>query len=171
MARRLRFRGEFTNKVDNKGRVSIPAPFRRVLQAGDPDWTDGQLPSFVIVYGGKKRKFLECYTIEEMERLEDKISAMKYGSRNRRILERLFLTQSLTTTVDPTGRIVLSAMLRERIGLSDEAHFAGSSDTFQIWTPEAYGVEINDTEEYLDELDEDFDPLTLLDEDDEDEAL
>ena len=31
------FRGEFNQKVDGKARVSIPAPFRRVLEAGDPD--------------------------------------------------------------------------------------------------------------------------------------
>ena len=46
-----RFRGEAENKVDSKGRVSIPAPFRRVLEEGDPDWSNGVNPNFVIVYG------------------------------------------------------------------------------------------------------------------------
>ncbi|CUH76068.1 division/cell wall cluster transcriptional repressor MraZ [Tropicibacter naphthalenivorans] len=172
MGRRLRFRGEFTNKVDTKGRVSIPAPFRRVLEAGDPDWAEGQNPNFVIVYGDHRRKYLECYTIQEMEDVEDRISRMKRGSQKRRILERLFSTQSLTTSVDETGRIVLPAKLRDKIGISNEAQFASNVDTFQIWQPDTYREEeLGATEEYLDEQDDDFDPLMLLDEDDEDEAL
>ena len=40
-----RFRGEAENKVDNKGRVSIPAAFRRILEEGDPDWSSGLHPN------------------------------------------------------------------------------------------------------------------------------
>ena len=47
-----RFRGEGIHKVDGKGRVSIPVLFRRVLESGDPDWTEGLNPNAVIVYGG-----------------------------------------------------------------------------------------------------------------------
>lgn len=165
MSRRLRFRGESRHKVDGKGRVSIPASFRRVLEQGDPDWTEGLNPNFVIVYGDHRRKFLECYTIQEMEAVEDRISAMPRGSQNRRILERLFSTQSVTTSVDETGRIVLPAKLREKIGIKDEAYFASNVDTFQIWEPTVYEEEeLAKAEEYLDELPEDFDPVQLLDE-------
>nr|WP_240989510.1 division/cell wall cluster transcriptional repressor MraZ [Salipiger mangrovisoli] len=170
VGRRLRFRGESRNKVDSKGRVSIPASFRRVLEAGDPDWSAGNNPNFVIVYGDHRRKYLECYTIEEMEAVEDRISAMKRGSQKRRLLERLFSTQSVTTSVDETGRIVLPAKLRDKIGLEDWAYFASNVDTFQIWKPETFEeIELGGTEEFLDEMPADFDPLELLDEDDETE--
>ena len=46
MARR--FRGEIVQKVDGKGRVSIPAAFRRVLEQGDPEWTEGLRPELVL---------------------------------------------------------------------------------------------------------------------------
>ena len=165
MSRRLRFRGESRTKVDGKGRVSIPASFRRVLEAGDPDWTEGLNPNFVVVYGDHRRKYLECYTIQEIEAVEDRISDMPRGSQNRRILERLFSTQSVTTSVDETGRIVLPAKLREKIGLEDWAYFTSNVDTFQIWKPETYEAEeLAKTEEFLDEMPEDFDPLSLLDE-------
>ena len=42
-----RFRGEGLNKVDSKGRVSIPALFRRVIESCDPGWTDGLQPELV----------------------------------------------------------------------------------------------------------------------------
>ena len=54
------FRGEFTQRVDGKARVSIPAAFRRVLEAGDPDSTRKRI---VMVYGDTRRKYTECYTM------------------------------------------------------------------------------------------------------------
>ena len=43
-----RFRGEGLNKVDSKGRVSIPALFRRVIEVCDPAWTDGLNPPRIV---------------------------------------------------------------------------------------------------------------------------
>lgn len=167
MARR--FRGESVQKMDKKGRVSIPAPFRRVLEAGDPDWTAGAAPQFVIVYGDHRRKYLECFTIEAIEEVEDKIAEKPRGSLKRKMLEKLYSGQSLTTSVDETGRIVLPAKLRKKIGLEDEAYFFATVDTFQIWRPETYEeVDEAKTRSWLDEQDEDFDIASLLDDDEDD---
>jgi len=159
-----RFRGESENKVDAKGRVSIPASFRRVLEQADPNWREGDTPELVIVYGDHRRKFLECYTMEAIAEVDAKIDAMNRGSKERKILERLFSGQSLPTTVDETGRLVLPAKLRHKIGLENAAFFIASGDTFQIWKPETYASEeLAKTEAYLDALPDDFDPLSLLD--------
>ena len=161
MARR--FRGESHHKVDTKGRVSIPALFRRVLEAGDPDWTEGLNPNLVIVYGDHRRQYLECYTMEAIAEVDEQIAALPRGSMQRRMLERLFSGQSFPTNVDETGRLVLPAKLRQKIGLQGEAFFIATGDTFQIWKPETYEeVELKRTEDWLDEFPEDFDPLTLL---------
>lgn len=162
MARR--FRGESHHKVDGKGRVSIPASFRRVLEAGDPSWTEGLNPELVIVYGDHRRRYLECYTMEAIEEVDDKIAALPRGSRERKVLERLFNGQSYPTNVDETGRLVLPAKLRQKIGLEAEAFFIAAGDTFQIWKPDTYeAVEMAKTEAWLDEQPEDFDPLIFLD--------
>ena len=164
MTRRLRFRGESHHKVDGKGRVSIPASFRRVLEAGDPGFTDGLNPELVIVYGDKRRKYLECYTVEAIEEVDEKIEALPRGSVERKMLQRLFNGQSHATSVDETGRLVLPAKLREKIGLSNEAFFIGAGDTFQIWDPETFEAEEQAaTDEWLDELPDDVDPLIFLD--------
>ncbi len=159
-----RFRGEFHQKVDGKGRVSIPADFRRVLEAGDPTWSEGKAPEFVIVYGDHRRAYLECYTIDAANEVDEQIADMPRGSIERRMLERLFNGQSLKTAVDETGRIVLPAKLRDKIDLDGLAYFIATGDTFQIWKPETFEAEeASKTEAWLEQFPEDFDPLTLLD--------
>ena len=117
-----RFRGESHHKVDAKGRVSIPASFRRVIEAADPNWTDGLNPELVIVYGDHRRNYLECYTMEAIDEVDAKIA------------------------------------------LDAEAFFIAAGDTFQIWKPETYETEeLAKTEDWLDELPDDFDPLVYLD--------
>ncbi|MDC0736920.1 division/cell wall cluster transcriptional repressor MraZ [Cognatishimia sp. SS12] len=162
MARR--FRGESQHKVDAKGRVSIPASFRRVLEASDPNWKSGETPELVIVYGDHRRNYLECYTIEAIEEVDDKIDALPRGSMERKMLQRLFHGQSFPTAVDETGRLVLPAKLRQKIGLEKEAFFIAAGDTFQIWKPETYEQdELSKTEEWLEDLPDDIDPLIFLD--------
>ncbi len=159
-----RFRGEGHHKVDGKGRVSVPASFRRVLEAADPDWTDGLNPNLVIVYGDHRRNFLEIYTIEAITEVDAQIADIPRGSMERRMLQRLFHGQSFPTSVDETGRLVLPAKLRAKIGLEGEAFFIAAGDTFQVWKPETYeSEELAKTEAWLDGLPEDFDPLILLD--------
>ena len=159
-----RFRGEGHHKVDAKGRVSIPASFRRVLEAGDPEWTDGLNPNLVIVYGDHRRDYLECYTIDAINEVDGKIEDLPRGSIERRMLQRLFHGQSFPTSVDDTGRLVLPAKLRQKIDLNAEAFFIAAGDTFQVWKPETYEAEeAAKTEAWLDDLPDDFDPLILLD--------
>lgn len=159
-----RFRGESQHKVDTKGRVSIPASFRRVIEAADPNWTDGLSPELVIVYGDHRRNYLECYTIEAIEEVDAKIDALPRGSVQRKMLQRMFHGQSFPTSIDETGRLVLPAKLRSKIELDKEAFFIAAGDTFQIWKPETYeSEELAKTEEWLDELPDDFDPLEFLD--------
>lgn len=155
-----RFRGESQHKVDAKGRVSIPASFRRVLEANDPDWKPDTPPELVIVYGDERRNYLECYTINAIEEVDAKIDQMPRGSAKRKALQRLIHGQSFPTTVDETGRLVLPAKLRNKIDLTAEAFFIAAGDTFQIWKPETYDRE---ADSWTDELEDDVDPLTYLD--------
>ena len=154
------FRGEFNQKVDGKARVSIPAAFRRVLEAGDPSF-DGSRPRLVLVYGRPGSEFIEGYTMAQMARLEARIRRMPIGTKARRALERNFITLSQQVEIDDDGRIVLPPKARDKIGLSldmlkegAEAIFAGTLDTFQIWRRDAY-----EAANTLAEEDEDFDDL------------
>ncbi len=158
-----RFRGESVHKVDQKGRVSVPAPFRRVLEEGDPDWSDGQNPTLVLIYSGQGGKCLEGYTIEGIARLDEKVSRLPTFSKARKALERWLNTQSVYAQVDENGRIVLPARLREMIGVDAEALFAGMGDRFQIWTPEAYAEDMAGMDDWRAGLAEGEDPFAVLD--------
>ncbi|MFA5539249.1 MAG: division/cell wall cluster transcriptional repressor MraZ [Gemmobacter sp.] len=161
----MSFSGEFTQKVDGKGRVSIPADFRRVLEQGDPDWTDGLRPRVRIVHGDPRRKFLECYTISAIREVEAQILALPRGSQKRRLLEQVMVIGSDTCEVDADGRIVLNQRLRDRIGMGGggDAIFAGALETFQIWRPDDYEADRDARiREALESLPDDMDVLTLL---------
>ena len=157
------FRGQGRHKVDGKGRVSVPAPFRRVLEACDPDWTDGLQPNLVVHYGTARKNFLEVYTVDAAAEVDAKISALQRGSKGRRAMEAYFNAQSHPAAVDDNGRLLLPQWIRDMIGLEGEALFVAAHDTFQIWKPETYEQEVApQTQAMLDELPDDVDPLTLL---------
>ena len=165
MGRRLRFRGESRHKVDGKGRVSIPASFRRVLALADPEWTEGLTPNFVMVYGNPAYRFIECYTMEEMERIEERIDAMRHGPK-RDALEEIYSSNSVDASVDDTGRIVIPAKLRERFGIGNEAVIVASLNTFRIWDPATYETEKRERDAEL-RAELPRNPLQWLDDDDE----
>ncbi|MCL1628884.1 MULTISPECIES: division/cell wall cluster transcriptional repressor MraZ [Roseinatronobacter] len=140
MARK--FRGSFHQKVDGKGRVSIPASFRRVVESGDPDWTDGLRPNLVIVYGLDSQKRLDCYTLNAIEDIEDRIDLMQPGSPERETLELTFHGHAADVQIDEDGRIVLPQRLRDKLELepNEAAFFIAKGDHFQIWKEDTFKV-------------------------------
>lgn len=157
------FKGESVHKVDQKGRVSVPAAFRRVLEEGDPDWSEGSYPTLVLIYGMPSGHCLEGYTIAGAAKLDEKVSRLPTFSPQRRALERLLNTQAIYAQVDENGRIVLPQRLRETFGLESEAYFAGMGEHFQIWAPEAYRADMASIDGWRAGLAPDEDPFAMLD--------
>lgn len=156
------FIGEHDNKIDAKGRLSIPADFRRELEEGDPKWEPGQNASMVMVYGNHRRNYIEVFRITDLQRVFAEIRTMPRGSKKRRDLERLYFQQAAPATVDETGRIVLGARLREKLGLDGRALVVGNGETFMIWNPDTYETDglagLADEPDY----DPDLDPSVYL---------
>ncbi len=157
------FIGEYTYKVDAKGRVSIPALFRRELEDGDPVSANTGRPRMVIVYGADTQKMLRVYSHAGFQQLAADINARPRSDPRRAILQRLVLNKAHPTEIDPDGRLVLPAFLRDRLGLGAEAYFAGMGETFEIWKPETFAAEdAAHVARWTEELGGDFDPLSLL---------
>jgi MraZ protein len=157
-----RFRGESLHKVDNKGRVSIPAQFRRVLEESDPDFENGINPSCVLVHSQKGKKCLEGYSISSINEVDDLVSNLPRYSREREILERMLNAQSSYAQIDDNGRLVLSQKLRELINVSAEAVFIGMGDKFQIWEPNSYDDDMQQIEREFEAYDDSNNPFNLL---------
>ncbi|MBL9050586.1 MAG: division/cell wall cluster transcriptional repressor MraZ [Tabrizicola sp.] len=156
------FRGEFYQKVDAKARISIPAAFRRILETDDPSPAENARPRLYMVYGGKARNFVECYSKRGADQLAADIEAMEMGSPERVRAERDLISRSVMVEIEPDGRIVLPGKVREKMGFAGEmpaaaeAAFAGFTNRFRLYRREVYDAEL------AEEDDDDIDPLTLV---------
>ncbi|MEM9756013.1 MAG: cell division/cell wall cluster transcriptional repressor MraZ, partial [Pseudomonadota bacterium] len=131
-----RFQGESLNKVDGKGRVSIPVRFRRVLQNTDRKMPPSGAPRLYIAYGNPRDRFIECLSGNAFDEIDNMIQSAQRGDPARKLLEHLYYAKCEETTVDDAGRFVLPAPAREKIGLGGEALFQGKGDKFHILDPQ-----------------------------------
>lgn len=159
------FRGEFYQKVDAKARVSIPAAFRRILDADDRARAEKEQPHVYLVYGGRHRSFVECYSKRGADELAEQILTMELGSKARERAERELISRSVMVELEPDGRIVLPAKVREKMGLQDgelgavEAAFAGVTNRFRLYSRKVYDAELAADAE---DDEDDVDPLALV---------
>ena len=162
------FKGSYDLKVDPKGRVSIPAPFRRIIEAADPDFdpkdkTSKDRAVFSVGYGLAGKGFLEGFSVESLAGVHADMEALKRGSPARKTLEYLYLANVQDMQIDDNGRIVLPAAWREKMGLGEDAKFVGYGNRFEIWSPETYAhIRGAQTEAFLEAQGEDFDPQSLF---------
>lgn len=158
-----KFVGSTDQKVDAKGRVSIPSAFRRVIEMADGGRAPGQRPTFYIAFGNSERACLEGYSAAAMDELHARIDDLEEGSDERDLAEYLYYTCVRDFQPDDEGRIVLPADLREKAGLGGEATFVGRGDRFEVWDAATYRAEeIARSAEILRARGKGFRPQTLF---------
>lgn len=126
------FLSRFDNKVDRKGRVSVPAPFRAALSQ--------QTYQGVVVYPSPVLPALEGSGRDRIEEIAASIDDFNPFSEEGSVLKAAILTRSAELAFDGEGRVVLPESLMAYAGIADAATFAGRGKTFQIWNPEAYAA-------------------------------
>jgi len=133
------FVSTFTNRLDAKGRVSIPAPFRAVLAV---DGFDGlyccpTLDRNAVDAGGNRLR----------ERIKASLANFEPFSEDHELLSTTLIGESEIFKVDQDGRVILSDAIRAHAGIGDRVTFVGQGYKFQIWEPdrfEAYRKEAQD---------------------------
>lgn len=121
------FSSTFINKIDSKGRVSVPASFRAILT--------GQSFNGVVLYPSMKVRAVEAGGIELVEDLRDQLDALAGQSDEYEALASM-LPEMLQVPFDSEGRIILPPSVLEHAGIIESAAFAGYGRTFRIWDPE-----------------------------------
>ncbi|MEO0696448.1 MAG: division/cell wall cluster transcriptional repressor MraZ [Pseudomonadota bacterium] len=133
------FLGSQTNRIDAKGRIAVPADFRRALD----------LKSFngFFCIPSLEGAFLDCGGTDYITSLKASISALDPFDPDRRALEVTILGRAKAISLDSEGRFVLPEPFRQHAMLEDKAFFIGIGDTFQIWrAQEAEDTVENQTE-------------------------
>jgi len=123
------FIGTFENKVDRKGRVSVPAQFRQTLA--------GQSFPGIVAFRSYRAAAIEACGIDFMERLNDSIATMDLFSDAHDDLAATIFADSMQLPFDGEGRIILPPRLAKHAGIGDRAAFVGKGPVFQIWEPGA----------------------------------
>lgn len=131
------FISTYVNKVDRKGRVSVPAPFRAVLSAQQfqgiiafPSFTEPAVEAF-------GRDALEEMSRERFSRslAEGQFERALIGSGPDDVVETI-LGLASELPFDGEGRIMLPQSLARFAGIDGQAAFVGRGNRFQIWAPE-----------------------------------
>lgn len=124
------FLSAFTNKVDSKGRVSVPAQFRMSLV--NPEF------SGVILYESFVNDCVEGCDIERIRQLSNSIDQLDQFSTDRHALAAALLGGSYQLTIDIDGRIILPEALLKKAKIKDTAVFVGKGAIFEIWEPKKF---------------------------------
>jgi len=129
------FLSTYQNKIDKKGRVSVPATFRAVLAKASPKHEDF---SGIIAYASFINRCIESCGIERIRKLSARIETLDPFSEERDAFATTILGGSQQLPFDGEGRVMLPEYLIEIAGINEMAMFVGKGETFEIWEPRAF---------------------------------
>lgn len=122
------FSGEFSYRIDEKGRVPIPPRFRRDLEGG------------VVLAPGMER-CVTAYTTVGWEKLSETLTRAAMAPSKRRKLTRALFATAFPTELDGQGRVALPNTLRDYAAIKDDVVIAGANTYLEIWSREAWEEE------------------------------
>jgi len=119
----------FVNKIDSKGRVSVPATFRAALGS--------QSFAGIVAFPLHSLRALRCAGMDWMEELGRSVNRTDFLSQEQDDLTATIFGDTKQLPFDGEGRIMLPAALTSHAGLDGVAAFVGRGPYFEIWEPKA----------------------------------
>jgi MraZ protein len=130
------FFGLYPSKIDLKGRVSVPAPFRKILQANSAGGKD-QPTAPLVLRPSHTHPCIEVWTEEGFANLSATLTAYEPLSDEYDDLALGLFADVAQMETDKEGRIVIPDHMREHAQIKDSLLFMGRQTIFQIWEPVA----------------------------------
>ena len=134
------FVGKFLNKIDKKGRVSVPALWRPKLLGEGFSGIVAQLTNGYNSLDGYSKNFLERYQ-DWLDKQDPHIEGNEY--------EATLIFGSSMLPFDREGRVLLPDLIRKKAQLENDALFVGMGRKFRIWEPSSFEIYESKAREYL----------------------
>jgi len=122
------FMSTYVNKVDRKGRVSVPATFRATLN-----------DQSIVAFPSLEYDALEATGIDTMEAISAGLDEIEQPAEQQGFAT-LILARSQRLPFDPEGRIILPEKFAAHAHITETAAFVGLGSTFQIWEPDRFAA-------------------------------
>ena len=139
------FLGNFEAKADAKGRIFVPAAFRKLLDAQDEKW-------LVL----RKDIFQDCLVLypssvweKEIETLRSKLN--KWNKTQQQVF-RQFVLDAERIEMDASGRILISKRYLQLVGIDSQVRFLGVDNTIEIWAKEKLEKPLMVPEDFASEI-------------------
>lgn len=139
------FLGTYTPRMDEKGRLILPAKYREELAGG------------LVLTRGQER-CIYVFSAEEFQNVHQQMRQAPLTSRQARDYIRVFLSGASDETPDKQGRVTIPPGLREYAGLDREVTVIGAGDRAEIWDTAAWNAYLEEKESEFSSTDEEAIP-------------
>ena len=123
------FLSKFVNKIDKKGRVTLPSIFRTALPKNNKNE--------IILYKSLKYPSIEGCSAERINQIANRINELDIFSDDQYDFSTSIFSEIIPTKIDREGRFLIPEKLKIYSNISNEVTFVGQGHFFQIWEPAA----------------------------------
>ena len=124
------FLSSYENKIDKKGRVSVPATFRSHLSSMGYNG--------FISYPSFNHAALEACSQDRIEKLSNAIDSLNPFEEKRDYFATSILSESVNLQFDTEGRVSLTEKILDHAKIENDILFVGLGKTFQMWEPKIF---------------------------------
>ena len=124
------FLSSYENKLDKKGRVSVPASFRSYLSNLGYNG--------IVCFPSFNNASIEAWSQDRVEKISNSIDSLNPFEEKRDFFATSILSESLALQFDSEGRISLTSKLLKHARIKNSVLFVGQGKTFQIWEPTTF---------------------------------
>ena len=124
------FLSTFENKLDKKGRVSVPASYRAHLSSLGYNG--------IICFPSFNNQSIEAWSQDRIEKISNTIDSLNPFDEKKDYFATSILSESTNLQFDGEGRILITQKLLKHAKIKNSMLFVGQGKTFQIWEPNAF---------------------------------